>query len=249
MNKVKLTCSLVIFNENTLVLDKIINSFLSIPLSKIMYIIDNSTKSSHFIKKRQEIKYIKNDKNLGFGKAHNQIIERIRYKSDYHLILNPDVEFEGAILKKLISVLKANKNIILIAPRAVDNNGELQYTCRKHPTIKELLSRRLGINSEYVKNREYRNLDLTKPFMPEFIYGCFMLFKTNKFVGLSGFDTRYFLYLEDADLCRKIYQNKKRILYFPEVQIKHIHRKGSSKQIKLFLIHLLSAYKYFKKWT
>jgi hypothetical protein len=92
----------------------------------------------------------------------------------------------------------------------------------------------------------YRNLE--KSFYPDFIHGCFMLFKTKDFKNIEGFDERYFLYLEDADLCRKIDAVGKKKLYYPNIEITHQHQRGSTKNIKLFFYHLSSAFKYFLKW-
>ena len=65
---------------------------------------------------------------------------------------------------------------------------------------------------------------------------------------LKGFDERFFLYMEDADICRRIYKSGKKILFYPKVEIIHQHQQGSSKNIKLFIIHASSAIKYFLKW-
>ena len=65
---------------------------------------------------------------------------------------------------------------------------------------------------------------------------------------LKGFDERYFMYMEDVDICRKIDLSGKRKLYFPATEIIHSHRKGSSKELRLFCIHISSIIKYFMKW-
>jgi GT2 family glycosyltransferase len=75
-----------------------------------------------------------------------------------------------------------------------------------------------------------------------------MLFKTTDLQTLKGFDERFFLYMEDADICRRIYKSGKKILFYPKVEIIHQHQQGSSKSIKLFIIHASSAIKYFLKW-
>ena len=103
------------------------------------------------------------------------------------------------------------------------------------------------LKNQTIKN-EYRNQDLERSFYPEFMHGCFMLFKTADFKYLGGFDERYFLYMEDADICRRIDKIEKKILFFPNVEITHQLQKGSSKSIKLFIYHLSSAIKYFLKW-
>ena len=75
-----------------------------------------------------------------------------------------------------------------------------------------------------------------------------MLFKTADFIRIGGFDERYFLYMEDADICRTLLKNNRKILFFPQERITHIHRRGSSKSIKLAFFHIISAIKYSLKW-
>ena len=71
-------------------------------------------------------------------------------------------------------------------------------------TFFELINRKLQLSKSKIFHNEYRNKNLENAFFPEFIHGCFMLFKTEDFKTLNGFDERYFLYMEDADICRKI---------------------------------------------
>ncbi|MDC3345115.1 galactosyltransferase-related protein, partial [Flavobacteriaceae bacterium] len=83
---------------------------------------------------------------------------------------------------------------------------------------------------------------------PDFVQGSFMLFKTEDLLRLNGFDNRFFMYMEDVDICKRIDQLGKKKLFYPKVEIIHTHRKGSSKSIKLFIIHISSIIKYFMKW-
>lgn len=246
---VEISATIVLYKNGIEIVQKTIDNFLELPISKKLYLIDNSPSNilqKHFSNPNIEYKFV--GKNSGFSKAHNLILEELKNNSKYHLILNPDVVFEPEDIPKLIQELEKEEDVVMIAPKVIYPNGKMQYTCRKHPTFLELIYRRLGIKKEFTQQQEYRNLDLTKPFYPEFIHGCFMLFKTTDFINLNGFDERYFLYLEDADICREIEAQQKRIRYFSEVTIQHQHQKGSSKNIMLLLYHFSSALKYFKKW-
>lgn len=243
-----ITASIVLFNENLETLKKTVDSFLKTPITKKLYLIDNSTNNeleAHF--KEAEIEYIFVGKNIGFGKAHNLILDQINSK--FHLILNPDVEFIPDVIPNLITEIKNNIDVSFITPKVIYPNKEIQYVCRKHPTFFDLINRKLKISKNQILKNEYRNKDLSKPFYPEFIHGCFMLFKTADFKNLKGFDERYFLYMEDADICRKIDDSGKKKRYYPNIEITHQHQKGSSKNIKLFFYHLASAIKYFLKWS
>jgi GT2 family glycosyltransferase len=242
-----ITASIVLFNENLETLKITVDSFLKTPLEKKLYLIDNSPKNSlekHF--KHSEIEYIYVGDNIGFGKAHNLVLNKIN--SEFHLILNPDVDFSYEVIPTLIKEIKNNSEVSFITPNVIYPSKEKQFVCRKHPTFFDLINRKLKISKNQIIKNEYQNKDLSKPFYPEFIHGCFMLFKTEDFKQLKGFDERYFLYMEDADLCRKIDDSGKKKLYYPNIKITHQHQKGSSKSIKLFFYHLSSAFKYFLKW-
>jgi len=242
-----ITASIVLFNENLETLKKTVDSFLKTPLEKKLYLVDNSpisTLEAHF--KHSEIEYIFVGNNIGFGKAHNLVLNKI--SSDFHLILNPDVVFLADVIPNLIKEIKSNSEVSFITPKVVYPNKDKQFVCRKHPTFFDLINRKLNISKSKISKNEYQDQDLEKPFYPDFIHGCFMLFKTEDFKRLKGFDERYFLYMEDADMCRKIDNLGKKKLFYPKIEITHQHQKGSSKSIKLFFYHLSSAFKYFLKW-
>lgn len=242
-----ITASIVLFNENLETIKKTVDSFLQTPLEKKLYLIDNSPVNdleSHF--NHLEIDYIYVGNNIGFGKAHNLVLDKIN--SDFHLILNPDVEFQSNVISNLIKVLLNEPKVSFITPKVLYPNKEIQFVCRKHPTFFDLINRKLKISKNNISKNEYQDQGLEKPFYPDFIHGCFMLFKTKDFKRLKGFDERYFLYMEDADMCKKIDDLGKKKLFYPEIEITHQHQKGSSKSIKLFFYHLSSAFKYFLKW-
>ncbi|TVZ56182.1 hypothetical protein OD91_1462 [Lutibacter sp. Hel_I_33_5] len=244
-----ITASIVIYNEDLETLKKTINSFLQISFSKKLYLIDNSSVNkfkTYF--KSKEVEYIFVGKNLGFGKAHNLIIDKINGKSEFHLVLNPDVVFNSKIIFVLISELEKDKSLSMISPKVLNFDGTLQFACRKFPTFFDLINRRVKISNKQIFHNTYQDRNLDKPFHPDFIQGCYMLFKTEDFIKLNGFDERYFLYMEDVDICKKIDAIGKKKLYFPNVEIIHQHRRGSSKKIKLLFYHLSSAIKYYLKW-
>ena len=94
----EISASIVLYNEDAKSLEKTIDSFLKIPLKKKLFLIDNSPTNvlkSYFI--NDEIEFIFVGKNIGFGRAHNLVLNKLN--SSYHLILNPDVVFEIEIIK------------------------------------------------------------------------------------------------------------------------------------------------------
>jgi hypothetical protein len=252
-DKYDISATIVLYEQDNEVLKKTIESFLLIPLKKRLFLIDNS--KSNFLEKEfnhAEISYHFVGKNIGFGAGHNLVLGQIKQHSEYHLILNPDVSFSGEVIPKLIKEFQNKADIAMIAAKIVFPDGRNQISCRRYPSPRDLFIRRSGflkrIFISAIHKGEYRDKDLTKLFYPDFVHGCFMLFKTDDFIKIGGFDKRYFLYMEDVDICRKIDAIGKKKMYFPNEQITHILKKESSKNVRLFFIHLISSIRYFKKW-
>lgn len=248
-NKVSISVTIVLYNEDEDTLKRTIDSFLSISLSKKMFLIDNSPKKNLIsIIEHPDIKYRHLPKNIGFGAGHNKVLEEIKNTSDFHLVLNPDVTFKKGVIEELITELKNDEKLTMIAPKVLFPNGKHQFTTRKYPVFFDLVIRRLNFFKNRIYAHEYRGEDLSKPFYVEYLTGCFQLYKTIDFVAINGFDERYFLYMEDVDICKKIDELGKKKLYYPKVTITHVLKQGSSKDLKLFFYHLSSAVKYFFKW-
>ena len=73
------------------------------------------------------------------------------------------------------------------------------------------------------------------------------MIRTELFQKLGGFDERFFLYMEDADLCKRV-NRVSRLCYCPDTKVIHKWEKGSHKSKKLFKLHVQSMISYFKKW-
>lgn len=250
---IEISASIVLYKENIKELEKTIESFLSIDLPKKLYLIDNTVnRQFENIFTNKQIEYIGLGKNVGFGMGHNMILDKIEKTSSFHLILNPDVLFSKEVIPTLVEALKRDPSVAMVAPRVLFPNGEHQFSCRRYPTILELFARRFKFFSTIFKEKinkgVYADKDLTTPFYAEYLTGCFQLYKTKDLVALKGFDERYFLYMEDVDICKKIDVLGKKKLYYPQEVIFHVLKKGSEKNLSLFLRHTMSIIQYFKKW-
>ncbi|MEQ6125088.1 glycosyltransferase family 2 protein [Pseudotenacibaculum sp. MALMAid0570] len=248
IDSANITASIVLYKQDQKELLEAIKSFKESNVTGKLFLIDNSpTNQIKNIIKDKSTEYLFNHKNYGFGAGHNQILEKIS-DSQYHLILNPDVSFGPEVIGKLITELSKDEDLSMIAPKVFYQDGRLQYNARRYPSLLGLALRFLKVSNKYTKRKEYRNINLNVPFIPDFIQGSFLLFKTKDLLSLKGFDQRYFLYMEDVDICKKIEKSGKKKMYYPHVHIHHTLKKGSSKNFRLFLIHIKSIFKYFLKW-
>ena len=253
----QLNVSIVLYQNSLVQLKRAINSVLSTKLDVKLYLIDNSPADSLKIlsELNPRIIYIFNNANLGFGKAHNIAIkETLKEGVPFHLIMNPDIYFDKEVLEELYSFMEENKDIGLVMPKVLYPDGRIQYLCKLLPTPFDLFGRRFlnkGPLKKYIEKRneiyELRFTGYNKIMEVPYLSGCFMFIRTEVLKKVGLFDEKFFMYLEDTDLSRRIHRVAKTI-YYPYVHIYHEHQKGSYKNLKLLKIHIESAIKYFNKW-
>jgi GT2 family glycosyltransferase len=247
----KLNASIVLYNNPISMLQKAIESFLNTSLNVKLYLIDNSPTDTLKILAYSDkrIVYIHNPTNPGFGSAHNIAIQKsINEKIPYHLVLNPDVYFDQGVLEKITDYMDYHPDVGLLMPKVLYPNGKIQYIARLLPTPWDLFARRFIPIKRYLEKLNGRYeltfFDYSTIAEVPFISGCFMFLQTNTLKKTGGFDERFFMYLEDADLSRRIGMISKTILY-PDVFIYHEYQRGSHRSFKLLLIFIRSVFSYF----
>jgi GT2 family glycosyltransferase len=248
-----ITASIVLFHNKKEDLQKVIGSFLGHKGNVNLILVDNSSNDElSSLANDPRINYIFNNSNLGFGKAHNIALNQaFNLNSDYHIFLNPDIYFSPVIISIILQRFENEESIGLISPKILYKNNEVQFLCKLLPTPIDLIIRRFisigNIRQKLINKYEMRFFGYDKEIEPPTVSGCFMFIKTSVIKKVGGFDERFFMYLEDVDLSRRIAQVSK-VLFYPKVHITHKYEKGSYKQLRLLLYHLSSAIKYFNKW-
>ncbi|MCL1946748.1 MAG: glycosyltransferase [Chitinivibrionia bacterium] len=252
--KHKITASIVLYKPNVSQVEKVIDSY-SPSKDRTLYLIDNSPDvSTEFANMNGEhIKYHFVGKNIGYGSAHNTGIKKaIENDSDFHIVMNPDIQFETNIVDKLSDVMEENPEIVEIMPKEVDRNGDILYSCRLLPTPFDLIFRRFlpqngftkKINDRYVLKDSGYDKIINAPSLS----GCFMFLRVETLKKHNlFFDERFFMYCEDFDYVRRLHSVGKTIFY-PDIVIVHDNAKESYKSTKMLLEHIKSAVKYFSKW-
>lgn len=189
-------------------------------------------------------------RNLGFGAGHNLAVAEVG-ESDLHLLLNPDVRFGPEVLPTLVEWMRAHPDTGAVMPRVNYPDGRLQRLCRLLPTPMDLFGRRFLPHGRWRErlNARYELWSLPQDTARDvpILSGCFLLVRTALFRRLGGFDARYFMYMEDYDLVRRI-GDSARTVYLPLVSVVHDYGQGSYQSGPLLRHHLRSAWRYFNKW-
>lgn len=244
--------AIVTYNNENLI-ESTINSlvtFVGDKLSYVIYIIDNASEDntlSRVKKCKGNLVILENDNNIGFGAAHNKVLTIL--DSLYHVAVNPDITVENNCIAEMFEYMEQHDEIGLLTPLIRHPNGEIQYLCKHNPTFIDLFLR-LALPNAFKKRQDtfiMKETGYNHPFFVEYATGCFMFFRTEIFKQLNGFDPHFFLYLEDADITRRVNQVSKTIFY-PYNHVVHQWQRGSHKSIRLMLINVDSAVYYWWKW-
>ena len=137
----------------------------------------------------------------------------------------------------------------MAVPRLLDTEGNLQAVYRRELTVLDM-GIRMFFPTHFKKRQAYhtmQDMDYEKPFKMLCVQGSFFVIRTKMFRQLCGFDERYFMYMEDADLCRFV-SVVSDLWYCPDTKVIHRWERGSHKDPKLRKIHIRSMLKYFCKW-
>lgn len=188
---------------------------------------NNSTDDSLSLAQRKfkEIKFIKNQENLGFSKAYNQVLKIT--KDEFILLLNPDCILESGIIKKILEDFENDSKIGAGTGKIILPNGQVDLTAhRGFPTPWASFLYALGDDSLY--HLTSKNTDSVHEV--DAISGAFFMTKKSV-LGKTGYlDEKFFLYGEDIDLCLRIKSKGYKIIYDPEIKITHY--KGISSGLK-----------------
>jgi len=246
--------SVVVYRNPARQIREAITSFLNTEMNVRLYVVDNSPDDRvRELCKDKRVIYLFNRRNIGFGAGHNIAIKASHGETDYHVVLNPDVYFKCGVLEKLLSFARPRPDIGLVMPKVLNPDGSIQHLCKLLPTPSDLFLRRFlpRVLKPLAKDRltryEFRDQDYDSILSVPVLSGCFMMINCVALSQVGVFDERYFLYLEDVDLCRRIYQRFKTI-YFPEVAVYHGYERGSYRSVRLMMHHIVSALRYFQKW-
>lgn len=253
-----LVISIVTYNNEKIIrgtIESIIKNTSGITYRIVVFDNDSKDRTVDIIKVLQNeygnIDVIASEYNYGFGIGHNKAIRM--HNSKYNLIYNPDVYLKNNILSELFEYMEKNTEVGMVTPIVKYPNGDVQYLCKRNPTVFDLFARRFlpqfikKILKRRLEQYEMRETGYNKEFVIPYATGCFMFFRKDVLTAIEGFDPNIFLYFEDADITRRANMVSKCVFY-PYNYIEHLWGKGSYTSTKLMLETIKSAVYYFNKW-
>ncbi|MGE3801759.1 MAG: glycosyltransferase [Candidatus Kapaibacterium sp.] len=228
--------SIIIVNYN--VRDLLLNAIASLnrALSGIegeIIVVDNAS-SDGAVELLQrdypEVLTLPQDRNLGFGRAHNIGISHAR--GEYILILNPDTVVQEDTLREMLQFMADHPNAGAVGCKIVHPDGTLDAAAKRgFPSPWSAFSRVFGLSRLFPRSKLFGGYNLSwigddTTSQVESLSGSFMFFRASVLRELGGFDTDFFMYGEDLDLCWRTRKGGWEVWYYPGTSI--IHIKGES---------------------
>jgi GT2 family glycosyltransferase len=189
--------------------------------------------------------------NVGYGAAHNQALAIA--ESEYHLVLNPDVELAEDALAIGLRYMRSRSDVAMISPRASNAQGQTQYLCKRYPSVLVLLLRAFAPDflrswfRGYLHSYEMReNCGDRTPADVPLMSGCCMYARTDALRQVAGFSNRFFMYFEDFDLSLRLH-DVGRLVYLPDMHIVHHGGYSARKGWHHISMFVTSGYKFFHR--
>jgi hypothetical protein len=174
------------------------------------------------------IEVVDNTAPKGFGANHNAAFERCRERC--FVVCNPDVRLTKDPFPVLLAALREGHSVA--APAVVSPAGEIEDNARPLLTPLDVMLRRLGR-----RRAEFG--------CPAWLAGMFLAFRAESFRVLGGFDEKFFMYCEDADICARAVLHADGIAFCPEATVIHEARRASRHALRHLQWHVASLLKFW----
>ncbi len=196
------------------------------------------------------VRLLRTGENLGFGRAHNRGMAAAA--GELVVVLNPDTVVEKVFFEKLERFFAEHPDVGIVGPQVLDSEGAVQLSARREVTmISGLLGRTSFLTRLFPKNSlvksQFPAVTGTAPAAVDWVSGACMVLRREALGKPDAFDERFFMYFEDADLCRRVREAGWSVYYLPEVEV--VHQTGGSSRSKPKAVWMLhkSAFLYHRK--
>ena len=173
------------------------------------------------------IKVYRNKVNNGFSGGNMDGYNKS--SGEYLLFINNDCECKNDVLQPLIKFMQNNDKVGLLTGKVIGLDGKYTGTHKLFPSLSRSLlgneSVRWISKNKFISPKER----IIKPTKVQVVTGAFMFFRRSIFEKINGFDTEFFLYCEEEDISKRVWDYGKEVYMLPEPEIIHEHG-GSQKE-------------------
>ncbi len=232
-----------------------------LPFSYEYFVVDNASEDGALEMVTERFPWVKTaamEENRGFGAGNNCVLPRA--VGEYVILLNPDTVVFPGELDAWIEWMDRHQNVGLSGPRVLSPEGTDHHSAFHFATLLTPLFRRtvLGKTRWGKRNLErylMQGMDRRLEQDVDWVQGSAMCIRRSVLDEVGHFDERFFMYFEDEDLCRRVWEAGHRVAYTPSARIIHYLGRGSTIKYpwqiltnRLTRVHIMSGLKYFLKY-
>lgn len=220
-------------------------------------VIDNNSQdgTSEMVEKEfPQVKLIKNLQNKGVAPARNQGIKETRGK--YILILDADMELIDNSIKKLYDFMESTKDAGLVGCKLIDQNFKLQHSCKRFPTLRAFLFRRLEWidfirNSRTLRYHTMQDWEHNEIKEVDYLIGACQFFRRDVIDKIGMYDDNIFYGPEDIDFCLRVWKSGWKVYYYPFTSIIHHEQRITKKNLfsKISFKHFAGIFYLYRKYN
>ncbi len=239
MHKLDISFITINYNssEHTISLINSILTYTSFTIKYEIIVIDNASEENDYLNLKNtlghfsHVSIIRNRINNGF--AGGNMLGANYAHGEYYFFINNDcllLNDSGTIMKNFMNL---HDDIAVITAKITDKNGHFSSSYKQFPSvIKQLFGNTIHrwTSSKSFPSNKVR---LEVPTAVEIISGSCMFFRAEDFCAIGGFDTVFFLYCEEEDICKRVWNHGKQIYFLPDAKV--FHAGGGSSEHKIAL--------------
>lgn len=153
---------------------------------------------------------------------------------EYVIVLNPDTYFVDQSIDQALAELDARPDVGLVGLNLVYPDGTCQYSARRFYTMLDIVARRSPLGSYWpLKGCVERHMMISAwgsglPFDADWVMGTGFVIRRDLFEKIGRMDEAYFLYMEDVDLCARVWGAGYRVVCVPGARLVHDHQRSSA---------------------
>jgi len=249
----KLSVIILTWNSKEMLCSCLSSLYSSLKISEYeVIVVDNGSRdgtTTMIAGNFPEIKLIKNAFNRGVAPARNQGLQIAHGK--YILLLDVDTTVTVGAIDTLIDYLDKHPTVGLVGPKLFYLDGQLQYSCRKFPTLWTKVLRRIPIKAaeRFLADELYKNQNHNSIQEVDYIIGACQLIRRKAIEEVGYLDEAMFYGPEDVDYCLRLQKAGWKVIYNPQAVVIHKEQRITKKRFfsKITWKHILSLMRYFHK--
>lgn len=219
-------------------------------------VVDNASGDGTVDRVRErhpEVRVVVHERNRGFAAACNAGWRVARGR--FVLFLNSDTVIPPGALRDLVAAAEVEPRVGLIGPRLLGRSGGVQPSTRTDPTPAALFHqhtvlRHLRLLGAHESRYKMRGFDASRRTDVPVLMGAALLARREALEEVGEFDEGYFMYFEEADLCRRMRAAGWRVVFDPAAELTHTGGQSSRVAGAAAEVHYVrSLRRYLRRWA